>query len=93
MRLDIMTDWLLAERTVTGGSALEYVPVLLKLEDRRARLLGTDAPTRVAVSDDRPPAQVDPATVAAVRAVTEASEREVRELAAGPPTSGEDPTP
>lgn len=90
-RLTMYADWLLTERQAVGGSALEYVPVLLKIEERLARLTGSDAPTRVAVSDGRPPVTVDPATVAAVREAAEASAREVREL--GGRADGEDPTP
>lgn len=92
LRLEMYTTWLLAERQEVGGSALEYVPVLLKIEERRARLTGSDAPTRVAVSDGRAPVSVDPATVAAVREVTEAGERELRGLVSGA-VDGEDPTP
>lgn len=93
MRLSIYAEWLMEERKAVQGLALDYVPVLLKVEERLARLTGADAPTRVAVSDDRPPVHVDPATVAAVRAAVEAGEREVRELGAGVAADGEDPTP
>ena len=71
MRLSMYAEWLLQERLELGGKALEYVPILLKLEERLARNTGSDAPTRVAVSDDRPPPTVDPATVAAIRELTD----------------------
>lgn len=92
MRLSMYAEWLMEERAAAKGSALDYVPVLLKIEERLARLTGSDAPTRVSVSDGRPPATVDPATVAAVREVTEASGRELRGLAEGA-TDGEDYPP
>lgn len=85
MRLSMYADWLMTERQAVGGSALEYVPVLLKIEERLARLTGSDAPTRVAVSDQRGPVTVDPATVAAIRAAAE--------LTGEPLPDGEDPTP
>ena len=91
MRLSMYAEWLMEERLAAQGSALEYVPVLLKIEERLARLTGSDAPTRVAVSDGRPPVTVDPATVAAVREAAQASERELLELAGR--DDGEDPTP
>lgn len=92
MRLSMYAEWLMEERRAAKGSALEYVPVLLKIEERLARLTGSDAPTRVAVSDGRGPVSVDAATVAACREVTEASARELRGLVEGA-ADGEDPTP
>lgn len=90
-RLDLYTSWLLAERSELGGKALEYVPVLLKVEERRAKLTGSDAPTRVKVEDDRPAPTVDPETVRAIRAAQDSQTRELSDLRAGPTTEG-DPT-
>lgn len=71
-RLDLYTTMLVEEFRAGGGKALEYVPLLLKIEDNRARLEGTDAVTRVAVSHPDGPVP-DADTVAAVRAVQRAA--------------------
>jgi transposase len=85
MRLSMYAEWLMEERAALGGKAIEYVPVLLKIEERLARNTGSDASTRVEVSDGRGPVSVDAATVAAIRESVEV----LGEL----PADGEDPTP
>lgn len=78
-RLDLMTAWLADDYRQGRGTAREIVPVLVQVEARRARLLGLDAPTRVAV-DAGPAPEVDPATVAAVRAVQQRAAAEEKQL-------------
>lgn len=76
-RLD---DWTFAleHRMTDQGVAPEViVPILLRVSARRARLLGLDAPTRVAVSDDRTTRHApDPEIVAAVADARERAEAE-----------------
>lgn len=66
-RLDFYTGALVSEWNEGAAKAAEVIPILLKIEERRAKLVGLDAPTRVSVEDDRVVA-VDPKVVAAVRA-------------------------
>jgi hypothetical protein len=83
VRLEIYAEWLMREREALSGSALDYVPVLLQVERERARVTGSDATTRMSVTDDRHPPQVDPATVAAVRDAQRRADDETRALRAG----------
>lgn len=56
----------LNDRLTAGVEPEVIAPVLLRVMDRRARLLGLDAPARVLV--DTPPSNVDPRVLAAIRA-------------------------
>jgi len=72
--------WLVEEFTGGGSRAVEMVPVLVRVLEREAKLLGLDAPTRVAVSDDREPPAIDPKLVAEVREATARTARRRLEL-------------
>lgn len=65
VQLRAMRAWLYSDAETTGGSALEYVPVLLKVLDAEMRVVGTAAPIRV---DGASSASPDPATIAAIEA-------------------------
>lgn len=86
-RLD---DWTFAleHRMTDQGVAPEViVPILLRVSARRARLLGLDSPTRVAVSDDRA-ARVAPDAELAAK-VRDARDRAEAERAAIDTKGGE----
>lgn len=87
LRLNEYMAWL-RQRISEGAKAEVVIPVAMKVEDRWAKLHGLDAPTRVAVSDERPAAQMDPETVAAVKAAQERAARERMELGAPPREDG-----
>jgi predicted transcriptional regulator len=56
MRLEVLAEWLMdeyklgAEKGIKKGPAATYVPLLLQVEDRRARLTGSDSNTKVDVN-------------------------------------------
>lgn len=58
---------LLKARIDQGAKAELVIPVSMRVEDSLAKLHGTYAPTRVAVTDDREEKGLDPETIAAVR--------------------------
>lgn len=88
-RLDFYTSMLMdqwrTQMTKEPTQASDIVPILLRIEERRAKLGGLDAPTRVAVEDGRTP-EPDPRTVAAVRAAQQRAAAETRELLEGDPS-------
>ena len=55
------------------ADATTLVPVLLRVSAARRALLGLDQPRRVAVSDDRPDPQPDPALADAIRSLQESN--------------------
>ena len=65
VRLHIYKEWLIEElKTVAaGGPAKEYVPVILAVEDRLAKVEGTDAPKLLEVDDRRDAAKPNPRVV------------------------------
>lgn len=81
-RLDFYTGALVSEWNGGLAKASEVIPILLKIEERRAKLVGLDAPTRIAVEDTRS-LEVDPATVAAVRKAQQRAAEEERALLEG----------
>jgi len=66
--LATLQDWLVEEREALGGKAVDYVPVILKVVEQRAKVVGTYAPKQVSVADLREPPRVDPVTEAQVDA-------------------------
>lgn len=60
--LGTLQDWLVEERQALGGKALEYVPVILKVVEQRAKVVGSYAPRQMQVADLREPPRVDPVT-------------------------------
>lgn len=50
--MELVRSWMVDEVT-RGGDAILASHVVIKAEERRAKLLGLDAPTRIAVRDDR----------------------------------------
>ena len=56
MRLEVLAEWLMdeyklgVEKGIKKGPAATYVPLLLQVEDRRARLTGSDTSTKVDVN-------------------------------------------
>jgi len=66
--LATLQDWLGEEREALGGKAVDYVPVILKVVEQRAKVVGTYAPKQVSVADLREPPRVDPVTEAQVDA-------------------------
>lgn len=81
-RLDFYTGALVSEWHGGVAKAVEVIPILLKIEERRAKLVGLDAPTRIAVEDSRS-LEVDPATVAAVRKAQQRAAEEEKALLEG----------
>lgn len=81
-RLDFYTGALVSEWNGGVAKATEVIPILLKIEERRAKLVGLDAPTRISVDDGTVP-EVDPRTVAAVRAAQQKAADEERALLGG----------
>ncbi len=65
MALRAMRSWLNADAAADGGKALEYVPILLKVMEREAKMMGVDAPTIVQTQGDVAP---DPRVIAAIEA-------------------------
>lgn len=65
------------ERVVKAANAA------VRLLERRARLIGTDAPTRVLVGEDREPVTPDPDIVAAVQAAQTDAARRRENIRAG----------
>lgn len=83
LRLDMMTSWLLAEREATGASAMDVVPIMLKLEERRAKSTGSDAPPRSVLElMQLTPPTVDADMAARLVAVEERSARALDDLRA-----------
>lgn len=70
------------ERTVKAVTAA------VRLLERRAKLIGTDAPVRVRVGEDREPPQPDPEITAAVARAQERAAAERAEIRAGRDRSG-----
>lgn len=81
-RLDFYTGALVSEFQAGAAKLTEVIPILLKIEERRAKLVGLDAPTRVAIEDASQP-EPDPRTVAAVRAAQRKAADEERALLDG----------
>jgi hypothetical protein len=54
-RLHLYKEWLIEERKAFGDEALakDYVPVILQVEDRLAKVEGTDAPKELKLCDLR----------------------------------------
>lgn len=87
VQLDAINAALFAEYQ-QGTKMSQIAPILLQIMTRRARLLGLDAPTRVAVEDDgSSQSPVDPEVLAAVREVQRQNLVDRREL--GAPVRGE----
>lgn len=80
LRLDIALGIVVDALRTRGSDPVEVAKVIVKIEERRARLLGLDAPTRVSVEDSTTPPEVDPATVAAVRAMRQENAEKYRRL-------------
>lgn len=57
LEVDRYDGWLarLEERLDKGANPEQVVPILLKVSERRAKLMGLDAPKRVHVRDETPP--------------------------------------
>ncbi|OSY42928.1 hypothetical protein C8E95_6752 [Pseudonocardia autotrophica] len=87
LRLNEYMTWL-RRRIEEGAKAEVVIPVAMQVENRWAKLHGLDAPSRVAVSDDRPEKGMDPAVLAAVREAQQRNVRERHELGA-PASEGE----
>lgn len=87
VQLDAINAALFAEYE-QGTKMSKIAPILLQIMARRARLLGLDAPTRVAVESDDSEKGMDPETLAAVREVQRRNAVERRELGA-PPAKGD----
>jgi hypothetical protein len=66
--LAYLTDQLIDEMRLQGKTLHEYLPGILQLVDRRAKLVGTWAAKKHEVSDLREAAGVDPVTEAQVDA-------------------------
>lgn len=81
-RLDFYTGMAMSAFNEGSIDVEKVLPLLLKIEDRRAKLGGLDAPTRVAIESDREK-EPDPRTVAAVRAVQLRAADEERQLLEG----------
>lgn len=79
LRLNEYMQWLRA-RINEGAKAEVVVPVAMQVENRWAKLHGLDAPTRVAVSDDRELPGMNPETIAAVREAQRRAALERREI-------------
>lgn len=73
--LETLTDMLVTELPLSGKLALDYVPVILQVLDRRAKLVGTWAPKQTQISDLREPPSVDPVTEQQVTAALEQVDR------------------
>lgn len=86
VQLDAINAALFAEYQ-QGTKMSQIAPILLQIMTRRARLLGLDAPTRVAVENDGAESPVDPEVLAAVREVQRQNLVDRREL--GAPVRGE----
>lgn len=58
LEVDRYDAWLyrLEQRLEKGADPEKVIPILLKVSERRAKLMGLDAPKRVRVTDERPPA-------------------------------------
>lgn len=85
-QLDAINHALFTEHE-QGTKMSKIAPILLQIMARRARLLGLDMPTKVALSDERE-SEIDPAVLAAVRDAQRRAAVERRELGA-PPRSDE----
>lgn len=79
-QLDAINQALFVEHG-QGTKMSKIAPILLQLMARRARLLGLDMPTKIAVTDDRE-LEIDPAVLAAVREAQRRAAAERRELGA-----------
>lgn len=73
MRLRAMRAWAYSDASATGGKALEYIPLLLKIEEREARLMGLDAPSRIDLNGPGGP-RPDPKIIAEIQATLEQQE-------------------
>lgn len=80
LELDRLDTWLrkLEERIDDGEDPVRVVPVLLKVQERRSRYLGLDAPVKTDVVVDH--ATPDARVLALVRAAQEASEADLAAL-------------
>lgn len=77
MGIRAATSWVHAEVAATGGRAVDYVPLLVKLWEREARLLGLDAPTKFDFARAEG-AKPDPEIMRLVLEQQEIDEREAR---------------
>lgn len=69
--LRAMRSWLYQDAEATGGTALEYVPVLLKVLEAERKLHGLDAPSRLALSGQVGGPTPNPDVIAAIQATIE----------------------
>lgn len=72
--MEMVRGWMV-DHVEAGGDAVQAAQVVIKAEERRAKLLGLDAPQRLAVSDDRRPPTVPGEVVDAVNAYRDARAR------------------
>lgn len=86
LRLNEYMQWL-RKRIDEGAKAEVVIPVAMKVEDRWAKLHGLDAPTRVAVQDEREEKGPNPEVLAAVREIRERNAQDRNEIGA-PPAEG-----
>lgn len=83
LRLNEYMTWL-RKRIDEGAKAEVVIPVAMKVEDRWAKLHGLDAPTRVAVTDEREEKGMDPEVLAAIRDAQQRAAAERNEIGAPP---------
>jgi hypothetical protein len=81
---------LLRARIDQGAKAEAVLPVSMRVEDSLAKLHGTYMPAKVAISDDRDAAQVDPELLAAVREAQRRAAAERREVGAPAAEGGDE---